>query len=108
MTILNEDYTAAALAGTPMFCVNRLYKVGISDQIAKYRYEFRFDNGYGASVVEFRDRMFSGGCQYELAVLDADDDLCYDTYITGDVERGNDKDIYELLNKIEQLNQLPP
>lgn len=108
MTILNEDYTVAALAGIPLFCVNRLYKIGLTDQIAKYRYEFRFDNGYGASIVEFHERMFSGGCQYELAVLDANNDLCYDTYITEDVERGNERDINELLNKIEQLNQLPP
>ena len=48
MKKLNEDYTAAALAGVPLFCVNRLYKSKGSDQIAKNRYHFMFDNGYGA------------------------------------------------------------
>jgi hypothetical protein len=103
---LSEDYTAGVLAGIPLFCINRLYKVGNSDQIAKIRYTFTFDNGYGASIVEFHERIFSSGCQYELAVLDKNDMLCYDTYITTDVERGDEKDMYNLLTKIEQLSML--
>jgi len=105
-TILNEDYTAGVLAGIPFFCINRLYRCNEGSMALKVQYEFTFDNGYGASIVEFHDKMYSGGAQYELAVL-RDDRLVYDTYITSDVERGNEKYMHELLNKIEQLNQLP-
>ena len=44
-----------------------------------------FDNGYGVSVV--RGPHSYGGQKglYELAVLDSDGDVCYDTPITNDV-----------------------
>jgi hypothetical protein len=44
-----------------------------------------FPNGYGVSVV--RNSWSYGGRNglFELAVLDADGDLCYDTPVTGDV-----------------------
>ena len=46
---------------------------------------YRFGNGYGASVV--RHEHSYGGRQglFELAVLDSNDELCYDTPITRDV-----------------------
>lgn len=46
---------------------------------------YKFDNGYGASVIKHD---FSHGGKkglYELAVLDKDGGLCYDTPITEDV-----------------------
>lgn len=47
--------------------------------------EYRFANGYGISVV--RNEMSYGGRGglYELAVLDAQGGLCYDTPVTNDV-----------------------
>lgn len=46
---------------------------------------YRFDNGYGASLI--RHDMSYGGDEglYEIAVLDSSGELCYDTPITDDV-----------------------
>ena len=49
------------------------------------QYIFMFPNGYGASVIS---NMFSYGGNrglFELAVLDKDENICYDTPITQDV-----------------------
>jgi hypothetical protein len=48
--------------------------------------------------------MFSGEEQYELGVLDRQCRLCYDTGITQDVARGNDREMHRLLYEIELLN----
>ena len=46
---------------------------------------YKFDNGYGASVVQ-HDYSYGGkDDKYEIAVLDQDGELCYDTPITSDV-----------------------
>ena len=48
-------------------------------------YRVSYPNGYGASIVK---RLYSYGCEddlWEVAVLDKDGDLCYDTPITNDV-----------------------
>ena len=49
-----------------------------------YQLIYKFDNGYGASVV--KHDMSYGGKKgfYEIAVLDNEGDLCYDTPITND------------------------
>lgn len=50
-----------------------------------YQLIYKFDNGYGASVVK-HDFSYGGKKgMYEIAVLDNDGDLCYDTPITSDV-----------------------
>jgi hypothetical protein len=50
-----------------------------------YQLLYKFDNGYGASVVK-HDFSYGGRKGlYELAVLNTDGDLCYDTPITSDV-----------------------
>ena len=50
-----------------------------------YQLLYTFDNGYGASVVK-HDHSYGGkNGKYELAVLDKDGALCYDTPITEDV-----------------------
>jgi hypothetical protein len=50
-----------------------------------YQLVYKFDNGYGASVVK-HDMSFGGRKGlYEIAVLDNGGDLCYDTHITNDV-----------------------
>jgi len=107
MKELNEDYTAGVLAGIPIFCINRIYKSDIEKHyIFKIQYRFRFENNYGASVIEFRDHNLSNGSQYELAVLkfeNNDGTITYDTSVTTDIERGNDMDIHKLLIQIEEL-----
>ena len=50
-----------------------------------YQLLYKFENGYGASVVK-HDRSYGGKKgMYEIAVLDNEGDLCYDTPITSDV-----------------------
>ena len=56
-----------------------------SDLYDGYQLTYKFDNGYGASVVK-HDFSYGGkNGKYELAVLDKDGSLCYDTPITEDV-----------------------
>ena len=64
----------------------------------------KFDNGYGASVV--KTPYTYGGDQdlYELAVLDSNDDLTYDTPVTNDVEGYlTEEDVTKLLTQIQNL-----
>ena len=50
-----------------------------------YQLLYQFDNGYGASVIK-HDHSYGGKKGlYELAVLDKEGSLCYDTPITSDV-----------------------
>lgn len=69
---------------------------------------YTFDNGYGASVV-CHDGSYGGKSgMWELAVLDKDGGLCYDTPITSDVIGWLDEDaVDELLAKIEALDSDP-
>ena len=63
-----------------------------------------FENGYGASVV--RGEYTYGGDQglYELAVLDSNGDLTYDTPITNDVlGHLSEDDVTEVLKEIQLL-----
>lgn len=68
------------------------------------RKEFKFENGYGASVV--RHSFSYGGKKglWELAVLDKNGDLCYDTPITSDViGHLNDPEVDRILEEIKRL-----
>ena len=59
-------------------------KVDMPDQNG-YQLLYKFDNGYGASVVK-HDFSYGGKKGlYEIAVLDEEGHLCYDTPITSDV-----------------------
>ena len=50
-----------------------------------YQLVYQFDNGYGASVVK-HDFSYGGkNGKYEVAMLDNEGSLCYDTPITSDV-----------------------
>lgn len=70
----------------------------------EYKKVYMFDNGYGASVVS--SNMSYGGNQglFEVAVLDKDGNICYDTSVTNDVVGFLDfADVADVLNKIRNL-----
>jgi hypothetical protein len=63
-----------------------------------------FDNGYGASIV--KNEYSYGGREglYELAVLDSDGKLTYETPITSDVEGYlSEDDVTKLMEQIQNL-----
>ena len=65
----------------------------------KNQTKYSFPNGYGASVISGE-----GIRQFEVAVLEADGSLCYDTEITEDVIAGLDVEgVYKVLDKISHL-----
>jgi hypothetical protein len=65
----------------------------------KNQTKYSFPNGYGASVISGE-----GIRQFEIAVLEADGSLCYDTEITNDVIAGLDVEgVYKILDKISHL-----
>lgn len=54
-------------------------------EVDGYQLVYKFDNGYGASVVK-HDFSYGGkDGRYEVAVLDNEGVMCYDTPITNDV-----------------------
>ena len=76
-------------------------------KLGRYQYVFRFDNGYGASVIK---HAYSYGYEedlWELAVLefyDGDYHICYDTEITDDVIGYlTDKEVCAYLDRIKEL-----
>ena len=63
----------------------------------------QFDNGYEVSVVKSEYTYGGKDGLYELAIF-KDDEICYDTPITNDVLGYlTDKDVTEVLIKIQQL-----
>jgi|TARA_B110000908_G_scaffold171988_1_gene236945 hypothetical protein len=54
-------------------------------EVNGYQLEYKFDNGYGASVIKHDGSYGGKKGLYELAVLDNDGELCYTTPITNDV-----------------------
>ncbi len=63
-----------------------------------------FDNGYGASVVKTPYTYGGRDGLYELAVLDSNGDLTYDTPVTNDVEGYlSEEDVTKLLEQIQSL-----
>lgn len=51
----------------------------------QYQKTYTFDNGYGASVICNQGSYGNTDGLFELAVLDKNGDICYDTPITSDV-----------------------
>lgn len=65
-------------------------------------WEFTFPNGYGASVINDGYGREMG--LFELAVVDSNNNLCYDTEITDDVIGWLDpKEVYDILVRIANL-----
>jgi len=63
-----------------------------------------FDNGYGASVVKTPYSYGGDKGLYELAVLDSEGSLTYDTPVTNDVIGYlRDIDVTDVMEKIQQL-----
>ena len=63
-----------------------------------------FDNGYGATVVQGPHSYGGSDGLYELAVVGKDDEICYDTPVTSDVEGYlSEAQVTDLLIKIQQL-----
>jgi len=64
----------------------------------------QFDNGYEVSVVKSEYTYGGKDGLYELAVLDSNGDLTYDTPITDDVIGYlREQDVTEVMEKIQQL-----
>lgn len=68
------------------------------------QYIFSFANGYGASVIKHRGSYGYKNDLWELAVLDSDGELTYDTPITNDViGHLTDEEVRDILTKIREL-----
>jgi hypothetical protein len=64
----------------------------------------KFDNGFGASVVKTPFTYGGSDGLYELAVLDSNGQLTYDTPVTSDVEGYlTEEDVTKLLTQIQNL-----
>jgi hypothetical protein len=69
-----------------------------------YQKIYKFDNGYGASVVCNFGTYGAKDGLFEVAVLDSDGQIAYNTPITGDVIGWCDfEDVADVLNKIKAL-----
>ena len=67
-----------------------------------------FDNGYGASVVVGPYTYGGEDGLYELAVLDSNGKLTYETPVTDDVEGYlSEDDVTKLMEQIQNLKQQP-
>ena len=65
---------------------------------------FKYDNGYGASVVQHSGSYGGKNGLYEIAVLDSDGEMSYTTPITDDVIGYADEvKLYETLDRIKSL-----
>jgi hypothetical protein len=63
-----------------------------------------FENGYGASVVKGPNTYGGEDGLYELAVLDKDGKLCYETPVTDDVEGYlTENEVTKLMEQIQNL-----
>tara|TARA_R100001480_G_scaffold98349_1_gene102779 strand:- start:513 stop:827 length:315 start_codon:yes stop_codon:yes gene_type:complete len=82
---------------------------GRAKDITFERYLFNFNNGYGASVIK-ADYSYGGSDGlWELAVLNIDGTITYETPITSDVLGYlTDDKVKEILNKIKNLVRVPP
>tara|TARA_B100001094_G_scaffold153419_1_gene148461 strand:+ start:11549 stop:11812 length:264 start_codon:yes stop_codon:yes gene_type:complete len=65
---------------------------------------YEFPNGYGASVIKHKGSYGFEKGLWELAVLDIDGSLCYNTDITNDViGHLNDPEVDRILRQIQEL-----
>jgi hypothetical protein len=63
-----------------------------------------FDNGYGVSVVSHSYSYGGRDGLYEVAVLDSDDNLTYDTSVTNDVIGYlTEEDVSNVMKQVQEL-----
>jgi hypothetical protein len=63
-----------------------------------------FDNGYGVSVVSHSHSYGGRDGLYEIAVLDSDDKLTYDTPVTNDVIGYlSEEDVTDVMKQVQEL-----
>ena len=64
----------------------------------------RFDNGYGVSVVSHSYSYGGRDGLYEVAVLDSNDELTYDTPVTNDVIGYlTEEDVTDVMKQVQEL-----
>jgi hypothetical protein len=64
-----------------------------------------FDNGYGVSVVSHSYSYGGRNGLYEVAVLDSNDELTYDTPVTNDVIGYlTEEDVTDVMKQVQELN----
>lgn len=69
---------------------------------------YRFPNGYGASVVR-HERSYGGRSGlFELAVLDSNDEICYDTPITTGSSVIGWLTLEQVDTLLDDISKLPP
>jgi hypothetical protein len=105
MNDYKEKQVIARLRGVPVFLVGRLVKT-TEHNVSIYRnhWHITFDNGFGASIVEFTNRNYSVGEDYELCVKTASHTSNFKTIIGNDILRGTDVYIDKILTMIEVLS----
>jgi len=84
--------------------VSKRMDIMSQSEVNNYRKVYQFPNGYGASIVCHE---FSYGHQnglFEVAVLDKDGGLCYDTPITNDVL--GHLDFWQVAMTLKQIESL--
>jgi hypothetical protein len=63
-----------------------------------------FDNGYGVSVVSHSYSYGGRDGLYEIAVLDSNDELTYDTSVTNDVIGYlTEEDVSNIMKQVQEL-----
>ena len=63
-----------------------------------------FDNGYGVSVVSHTYSYGGKNGLYEIAVLDSDDNITYDTPVTNDVIGYlSEEEVTEIMKQVQEL-----
>ncbi len=67
------------------------------------QYIANFENGYGASIIKTQTSYGGKNGLWEVAVLDADGDICYTTGITDNVLGHLSEEVNETLDKIKAL-----
>ena len=68
------------------------------------RTRIHFDNGYGVSVVSHTHSYGGRNGLYEVAVLDSDDNLTYDTPVTNDViGHLTEEDVTNVMKQVQEL-----
>lgn len=70
-----------------------------------YRKTYSFGNGYGASVICHHGSYGGNMGLFEVAVLDLNGDICYDTPVTGDVV--GYLDFAGVADVLKQIQNLP-